>query len=707
MQVFEFHFNPGDKNRLIFDSFCYIPENIYEKRMGGIFMLAELKSPLPHNYKLLEKTASAVKKEFYLKFHRTHEQALKESLKRGNEVLSAEVAKENTDWLGNLNFAIISLKNFDLNFTKIGAIKMFLLRGPHVIDIGSKLDSQEIEPYPLKIFNNIVSGRLAENDIILLFSEAIFPALKNIINEIAEILPFDENKLKNFIKTKEKELADISGAFIVINVIKQPATLRRPKIIFQREAEKFQMGQALSPILQYSKKSTAFLRNIPILITFFLKKYKKAPSPEPIPPKNSPVKIKVKVEEHKPKSKNKLPSFKIPSFRFNLPALRAPTLKIPTLKLPVFNLRKNNIIFRKKFLPILLFLSLLAVGFMIFQGQEKQKQKEYLLSLQTIREKVSQAENFMILKDTNSDAKKQALLLLSAAWDEIIPATKLSGQIKVEALSLKEIIDNDLKVLNNLVKVEEPELVFEFNKQEFIPQKIIYDEKNLYLFSPYVQNIFKIDENKNGQIVRENQKFSKASADESGHVFLFAKPDILTLIENSQINEKITLKLPYSGFNPIDFTTFKGSAYFLDAETAEIIRYLSPLTNNKENPLKWLRSDVQKPLGAKSLAVDGSVWALDKDNNFLRYYAGNLQQTIIPSVFPEIKSFSKILIPFGSPHIFALEPAQNRVVIFDKQGKVIRQFESEKFDSLLDFAVSQKENTIWLLNAQRVYKINL
>lgn len=34
MKVFEFHFNPQLRPDLIFDSFCYEPENIYEKRMG-------------------------------------------------------------------------------------------------------------------------------------------------------------------------------------------------------------------------------------------------------------------------------------------------------------------------------------------------------------------------------------------------------------------------------------------------------------------------------------------------------------------------------------------------------------------------------------------------------------------------------------------------------------------------------------------------
>ncbi|MFH1401824.1 MAG: hypothetical protein ABIG40_02580 [Parcubacteria group bacterium] len=698
MKAFEFHFNPGDKDRLIFDSFCCIPENIYEKRMGGIFMLGELKNPLPHNYKLLEKIAAVVKKEFYLKFHRAHEQALKESLRRGNEILAQEVARENTDWLGNLNFAIISLKNLELNFTKVGLTKIFLIRGPHIIDIGSKLDSQEIEPYPLKVFNNIVSGKLRENDVILMFSEKIFQILKNTINEIAKISLVDEKQLKDLIKTKEEELADVSGAFVLINAAKFPTTFKRPKIIFQREIEK-----------SYSKKATTFFKNISNLAAFLSKRTKKEPAPPPATPQSGPVKIKVKVEKPKPRSNTfKLPSFSMPVFKFKLPTFKMPIFKMPALRVPSFNFSKlkNNQILKKKLILILFFAFILTLGFFIFQGQENQKQKEYFATLQTLREKVSQAESFMILKDVSPEAKKQALSILSLAWDEIVPLTKLSGPIKTEAISLKKKIDDDLKNLNNLIRMEEPELIFEFNEQEYIPQKMVYDEKNLYFFSPYAKNIYKLDENNSGQLIQENQKFSRADVKGADSVLLFSKPDNLAAIENGQISEKIILKVPYPNFNPAGFAVFKKSAYFLDAKNAEIIKYLSPIADNKDNPQKWQGTGAQKLLDAKSIAVDGSVWVLDKNNDLLRYYAGNLQETINPDIFPKPESFSKILIPFGSPYIFVLEPMQKRIVIFDKQGKVQKQFESEKFDNLLDFTVSQNGKTIWLLNDLKVYKIN-
>ncbi|KPJ71313.1 hypothetical protein AMJ50_02340, partial [Parcubacteria bacterium DG_74_3] len=55
MQVFELYFNAGLQSDLIFESFCYEPENIYERRVGSLFMVGALKNALPKNHYFLNK----------------------------------------------------------------------------------------------------------------------------------------------------------------------------------------------------------------------------------------------------------------------------------------------------------------------------------------------------------------------------------------------------------------------------------------------------------------------------------------------------------------------------------------------------------------------------------------------------------------------------------------------------------------------------
>ena len=76
-------------------------------------------------------------------------------------------------------------------------------------------------------------------------------------------------------------------------------------------------------------------------------------------------------------------------------------------------------------------------------------------------------------------------------------------------------------------------------------------------------------------------------------------------------------------------------------------------------------------------------------------------------IFPSPKAFSKIFVSLQLPYLYILEPSQNRIVILNKSGQIIKQFQSEKFDSILDFAVSENGREILILNSQRIYKIEI
>jgi len=112
MQVFEFIFNPKLKKDLVFDSFCYEPQNIYEKNKGGLYMVGFLKNTLPNNIYLIKSIAKTIKDKYFQLINSSSEASLKEGLKLINTSLSGKAEKGNISWLGNLSFIILSLKNF-------------------------------------------------------------------------------------------------------------------------------------------------------------------------------------------------------------------------------------------------------------------------------------------------------------------------------------------------------------------------------------------------------------------------------------------------------------------------------------------------------------------------------------------------------------------------------------------------------------------
>ena len=296
MKVFELHFNPKAKEDTIFDSFCYEPINIEEKRLGNLYMAGETKNTLPQNYNLLEKLSFEIKKEYYRDSKRAPEKSLIESLRIGNKFLENLTKEGNVSWLGNLNFAVLCLKDSDFHFTKVENISAFLLRGGKITDIAQKLIQEEIEPYPLKVFGNIISGKLIENDIILLLTKEVSATFnrENLLNEIANFPAFSEKKLKESLEKREKILKETSGIAVLLSLIKEEPTFKEriPELLeYQKIKEKFSMAEVLSPV----KDVISFSLN------FWPKIFKK---------------IFYRIKEHLPFKILDLPKIKLPILKF-------------------------------------------------------------------------------------------------------------------------------------------------------------------------------------------------------------------------------------------------------------------------------------------------------------------------------------------------------------------------------------------------------
>jgi hypothetical protein len=254
MRIFQFYFNPRAREDLVFDSFCFEPENIYEKRLGSIYMVGVLKNALPKNYNFLEKIARFIKEKFYKKTLSKPERALRETLKEVNNFL-AQIAKEgDVSWLGNLSFAILNLKNFELNFTKVGEIKFYLIRGKKVIDIDRRLRLQDIEPYPLKIFGNVVTGKLIENDLVLVLTKEVFDFFQNenLIQRIRELDYFNEKDFKKILDEKKETLSQVKGIAFFISLSKE-ISKEKKEIIAPKALKEFSLREIFSPFLKTKK----------------------------------------------------------------------------------------------------------------------------------------------------------------------------------------------------------------------------------------------------------------------------------------------------------------------------------------------------------------------------------------------------------------------------------------------------------------------
>jgi len=727
MRVFEFHFNPTAKEDLIFDSFCFEPENIYEKRLGSLYVAGLIKNATPQYSRFLDNLANVTKTKFYAFTAKSPEHSLRESLKEANKFLENLVKGGDVAWMGNINFAVFSLKDSELNFTKIGDIRILLLRQGDIFDIGKNLEFQEIEPYPLKVFSNIVSGKLTDNDKLLIATKEIFDFItavpksqksaivsKSILSEINSLDKFTEKNLKETFKKQEIDSKNISGLCLMLDLGALPEKIGKKPIVVEKESEKFSVVKTISQSLVLLKN---FLLKIPAIVPKVLSfkklniKLPKAIHLPKIPKLNINLRLPFSKTIEQPKEKMELPrprkdgvSLRASSFGGSIPDGGASRYSAAEMKTRIsFNTSSFKNFFSKPYIRnnatlVGVFIFLLILGFLIFKMEGDKKLKEFQVALEKIEEKVSEAESFI------STDQKKSFEILKQARQDILPLAQEDNSLKDKALALKDAIENDLLKINKYEKIDSPSLFFEFDSKEFIPQKMILLGENIYFYNPYANNIFQINQKGEKNIIKTEQRFS-GTVPFGNSIAFFRKPDTIFLLADNQLNESFLLKIPYADFNFNNLVSFQSNLYFLDTKKGEIIKYPYPLNTGKDRPQIWLNAATEKITNAKSLTVDGSIWVLNDDNTIDRYYAGLFQENLKLDLFPFPKNFSKIYIWPALPYLYLLEPSQNRIIILSKQGEIIKQFQSPRFDALVDFAVSGDGKKIYLLNGLKVYQI--
>lgn len=215
MQVFEYQFNPNLDKDIKLKVFSFKPDNPAKAYLGELHIVIEQINYLPSDANLLEELTNVIKNEFYAHSKRIPEISLKEALRQANILLAKKADAGNVSWLGNLNIAILNLGNFFLNFANTGHIRIILLRGNEITDIGQDIESHNIG-LPAKFFANISSGRLAPNDRIMVLTQQLFEKFYDeVLPEIINLSGINDKNLKRIFNQRRQEIKNWSGIFLL------------------------------------------------------------------------------------------------------------------------------------------------------------------------------------------------------------------------------------------------------------------------------------------------------------------------------------------------------------------------------------------------------------------------------------------------------------------------------------------------------------
>lgn len=183
------------------------------------------------------------------------------------------------------------------------------------------------------------------------------------------------------------------------------------------------------------------------------------------------------------------------------------------------------------------------------------------------------------------------------------------------------------------------------------------------------------------------------------------------------INKKLSEQLLDQERFPIStgLGLFNNTLYLLDPAKSEIWKYpLAETDTKKLTP--YLKTNKVNLANAVDLAIDGSIFTLDKTGKVIKFTRGNLAD-FAPAAVPE--PFNKIANPLG---FFADESADRyyladrgnanlppRIIELDKTGKFIHQyFLPQRWqDDIKQLIANPKNHRAWVLVEKELYEFTL
>ena len=457
MQTFEFHFSPKKKEDKNFDTFVYEPSSAFEKNLGSLYLVGQATDLNPKSIKIINKIAEVFKDNYYSTSAKTPNRSLSLASKKVNEYLSEEVKKENISWLGNLSFGVISLHNLNINFTKTGDLKIILLRGGQVVDIGRDLELQEIDPYPVKIFFNVVSGQLTQSDKLLIITKELFTYFeeKDILTKIANMTKIDFSNIEKLVGSSK-----ISGACLLS--------------IFSDKKTSNERKEQIEPEKESKPQKKISLLKIKFPKFNILKKFKKKP------------RITIKPSLH----------------NYGGQAIERFKASIGPKK--------------KSIIAIIFLLAVLLIGFYFFKSVPNKEKRENKISLEIIVSQIDEAENMLIFRNYDEAntlfiKSLNSILALGDKPEIIELKNKIEESLRelnnIEKLdSLTTVIDlsnkSEIDKFKKLSSLAGTSLIFESPNTLYIASQQAWKERTIEapsfkfnpgLFSSYFSNLYILD----------------------------------------------------------------------------------------------------------------------------------------------------------------------------------------------------------------------
>jgi DNA-binding beta-propeller fold protein YncE len=348
------------------------------------------------------------------------------------------------------------------------------------------------------------------------------------------------------------------------------------------------------------------------------------------------------------------------------------------------------------------------VFFANYKNKKAEGEKIYSDLINPIEQKINQAEASLLYN--NED---RAIELLDEVKNLMAQLPRKTEGQNAKYTELDKKYNEQMEKLRHVIKIENPKETANFSplNENAAPENIVFSPVANKIYSGDAEHkaIYIVDLANNSATAKNNlgeeiKALKKPMAGKDENLYYLNGNKIVQF--NSKTEEIKILAINSAGhLNDISAAAnYNNRIYLLNNKEGQIYRYSKKTSEFADEAPSLKKEDDFSE--AVDMAIDGSIYVLKRNSEVLKFFKGSKEEGFkISAIDPGLENASKIFVSLEKDYIYILEPAKQRLVIFDKTGKFVLQYKSDQFTDLKDFTVDENKKIIYFLNNKSVYEV--
>lgn len=234
----------------------------------------------------------------------------------------------------------------------------------------------------------------------------------------------------------------------------------------------------------------------------------------------------------------------------------------------------------------------------------------------------------------------------------------------------------------------------------------------LLAYSPVTSTIFTYNllTKEAGSIITTSSGFIAATVPkENDYVLLLTtNGQLLTFDPKDKSLKTQLLSLPSSSTEHAvkSLVVYNRRLYSLDSITGQLFRH-DVIRGGFGLGREWIKGSTNETRGANDVAIDGDIFILTPQGIVHKFTNGLPQDFSIQGLDPALTTASQLWTYNDLTYIYILDTQGKRLIITDKNGKLVRQLVSPLFEQPTDMVIDEGTKTAYLIDSDTIFQIDL